>query len=114
VLASLSDDELESYLRRGSPGRPLEASIRASFWRNIHEVRKNRYVINYCGGPPYMVKVAFQILDENGYVHGAISAGGPVERFDPRLTEILPKLRSIAEELNSRMRLLPPSTGTIR
>jgi DNA-binding IclR family transcriptional regulator len=110
ILASLPDDEIADYLRRSAAARPAAGSGGDAFWADIAEIRERGYAINRRSAPPHMVAVAFPIRDPDGRAQGAISVGGPVERFERRLIEVLPKLQSISDELNSRTRLYPSSS----
>jgi len=110
VLASLSDAEIEAYL--STSARDTESGAGAAAVRaDISQIRARGYAINRRARPPHMVSVAFPIFDPDGRVQGAISVGGPVERFENRLIEVLPELRAIADELNSRTRLYPSRGG---
>ncbi|HLY56739.1 MAG TPA: IclR family transcriptional regulator [Stellaceae bacterium] len=111
VLAGMPDAEIADYVRRQSPMRLRggETLDEAVMWAEIGRVRERGYAMIYRPGALPMVSVAFAIRDPDERVQGSIAVGGPVERFDRRLKEVLPELEAIVRELNSRTRLYPLS-----
>ena len=107
VLAGMPDGEIADYARRQAARG--EVVDEAAIWAEIRLARERGYTIIYRRGPLPMVSVAFPIRDPDGRIQGAIAVGGPVERFDRRLKEVLPELEAIVRELNNRTRLYPLS-----
>ncbi len=116
VLAFLPDAEIEDYIRRNQPMRlgPTGAPVDPEqLWQEIREIRACGHAMQHRAAPPNMVSIAFPIRGADERVQGAIAVGGPVERFDARLAQVLPELEAIARELNSRTRLYPVSGGVM-
>lgn len=108
VLASLTDEGVESYISRNAPLRRLTDTTIVepnSLRREVALIRSQGYALGYGDATPGKVSVAFPILDAELQPWGAIATGGPGERFShERLRELMPELRKIAGELNARSR----------
>jgi DNA-binding IclR family transcriptional regulator len=109
VLAYLTDDEVNGYIKRHSPMRMPGGEILTAeeLWSAVYEIRRLGYAINRRNVRPRMVSVAFPIRDSRGHVQGAIAVGGPQERFGERALELLPELQNVVAELNNRTQLYP-------
>ncbi len=111
VLLAFDDDAaIDDYLARHEPlrhprtGEPVDSQqLRAQ----IGQIREQGYARVARATPPQMVSVAFPVWDIDGRLHGAMSVGGPAERFEAQLEAQLPDIREIVAELNRRSRLFP-------
>lgn len=109
VLACLSDEEIDAYLRAMVPLAritPRTITDPKKLWAEIRVVRQRGYAIGMGDYMEGVLSVAFPILDPENRPHGALAIGGPKHRFTQQtLAEFLPQLRAIAEELNALSRL---------
>jgi DNA-binding IclR family transcriptional regulator len=113
IISCFSNDEIERYLKEIGPlkqktGRTM--SIKR-FWMEIRKVRETGYALSI---PEYVDDntrhVAFAVKDVAGRPHGAITVTGSADEFTPaRIEELLPRLRSLFEELNKQSQLIPSS-----
>jgi DNA-binding IclR family transcriptional regulator len=117
ILASLSDGDIEDYIRRNSPLRrytPASISDPKLLWADIRRTRDQGYAFGYSDGNLGTASVAFPIFDSEGDLHGSLVVTGPESRFRPRLLPVMPDLLKIMDNLNSRTRLytlIPPYLG---
>lgn len=101
LLASDPDQAIDDYLVRQKP--PEAPALRAQ----IEDIRRQGFARVARATPPQMVSVAFPVWDIDGRPHGAISVGGPRERFEMQLADQMPEIEEIVAELNRRSRLFP-------
>lgn len=106
MLAFGSDKALADYIARNRPFRHPRTGEQFSvdeLKSQIVQIREQGY--SRIKRASTMVSAGFPIWDLEGELHGAISVGGPAERFEGRLDALLPELHVIMDELNSRTRL---------
>jgi IclR family KDG regulon transcriptional repressor len=110
MLAHDRDDAIKEYIDRHAPlvmQEPEGVLEEPKLWDEIAKIRAQGYALVIRPGPLPMLAAGFPIRDAEGGVHGALSVGGPQERFAVDLEMKLPELRQIAAELSSRTRLYP-------
>lgn len=109
ILAFLSNEEIETYLREKSPLvklTPHTLSDPADIWKDVHNLRKVGYALGFGDATAERRTVAFPIFDGEGRPWGAIVVGGPRERFSQQaLDAVLPRLQACMDELNEQTRL---------
>jgi DNA-binding IclR family transcriptional regulator len=105
ILAFLGDEEISDYIRTSSP---LEAFTENTIvdpqklWAEVEEVRKNGFARGLKDHYLEVQAVAFPVLDAYGHPNGSISVVGPDELLaEGALDDLIPRLREIADELNS-------------
>ncbi len=108
ILAYLDDAEIDSYIQRhlrdvpGKNDKPLDP---ASLWLDLRKIRETGYATSLRQGALPMLSLALPIWDAEGALHGAISVGGPNERFGTQFDVMLPQIRAIVDTLCQRTRL---------
>lgn len=110
ILAYSDDEEIEDYIGRNSPmtSRQGEQVISAKeLRRRIQQTREKGYAEVVHPGALPMLSVAFPIWASGGKLHGAMGTGGPLERFGPRLPQLLPAIRDMLGDLQQHTRLYP-------
>jgi DNA-binding IclR family transcriptional regulator len=110
MLAYDSDEAIGGYIARHTPlvmPGPEAVLAPEALWEEIARTRAEGYARSIRQGPLPMLAVAFPVPDAEGGLHGALSVGGPRERFSSELEAKLPALVSIAAELAKRTRLYP-------
>jgi DNA-binding IclR family transcriptional regulator len=108
MLAFMSDAWIDDYVARHRPLRHPRTGEQISaddLWQQIARIREQGFCRVIRASTPPMDSVGFPIRDVDGGLHGAISVGGPAERFTAQLDKQLPELLEIAQELNKRTRL---------
>lgn len=113
ILSFLHDDEIEEYIRLSMPLKRLTPStitdpdkLRAE----VRLVRRRGYAIGYEDRVVGSNFVSFPVLDESGRPHGAITIGGPKERFTKeKMYALIPQLADVMAELNREASLLDAS-----
>jgi IclR family KDG regulon transcriptional repressor len=108
VLSTLPDAEIEAYIARHRPmryGADAMVLSPAELWRDIAATRRDGRLTLRQGDAPPMVALTFPIWDANGQAHGALSVGGPEERFSDRMNALLPQIQTIIDDLGRRTRL---------
>jgi DNA-binding IclR family transcriptional regulator len=114
MLAFTPDEEIRAYIARHRPlmlpalGREMKAD---ELWAEIARIRERGYARVERPGALPMLAAAFPVWGAEQRLHGALSTGGPQERFAAELEIILPELREILAELSSRTRLYPADAG---
>lgn len=113
ILASLHDEEIAEYIKISRPLKkytPNTITDPAKLWEDVHLVRKRGYATGFEDRIVGSNYVAFPVFDENRRPHGAITIGGPKEKFSrPRLLELLPRLQEVMARLNSEASLIEAS-----
>lgn len=116
LLAHLSEEEIEAYLRTARPLADYADLFAASatetnadVWADIHTIREQGY-IEWRNPQMYgAAYIAFPVLDSEGRSQAVISIGAPLERMSvERMDALRPDMLRIMEDLNRRSRLLPP------
>lgn len=108
MLAYSSDDWITDYIERHAPLRHPRTGqeISPEFLRKqIGQIRELGYCRVMRASLDQMDSVSFPIHDLDGGLHGAISVGGPAERFTAQLDAQLPAIIEIIQLLNNRTRL---------
>lgn len=120
MLAAMTDAEIEGYLRRNAPLRrvtPTTITEPAALWQEVRSVRARGYALGYGDSTTPKTSIGYAVRDAEGYVWGAVAAGGPAERFtEEKLRAALPRLNEVATTLAARTRLytavpLPAAIG---
>ena len=115
LLAHLSDEEIAAYLVGAEPLDQFDAlypgmppTTPAAIWE---DVRKFRGVDHLTWSSPKQFDaayIAFPIAGSNQRLHGAITVGGPFERFDPeQIAQQAGVLSAIAQLRQQCANLLP-------
>ncbi|MEJ0048127.1 MAG: IclR family transcriptional regulator [Rhodospirillales bacterium] len=110
MLAHDPDEAIAAYIARHTPlvvPGPEGVLAPQALWDEIARTRAEGYARSLRQGPLPMLAVAFPIRDAEGGLHGALSVGGPRERFANELELKLPAMKAIAAELSRRTRLYP-------
>ena len=110
MLAHDQDEAIRKYIARHVPlamPEPEGVLEERHLWDEIAKVRAQGYARVIRPGPLPMLAAAFPVCDADGGVHGALSVGGPLERFAADFEMMLPEMRRIASELSSHTRLYP-------
>jgi DNA-binding IclR family transcriptional regulator len=108
MLAYSADDWIADYVERHAPLRHPRTGQEISpafLLGQIAQIRELGYCRVVRASLPPMDSVGFPIHDLDGGLHGAISVGGPAERFSGQLDAQLPEIIEIVEDLNKRTRL---------
>jgi len=109
ILAFLSDEEIESYIRQHKPLKAYTQNTITDPHRlreDIQRIRANRYALGYQDHFLGVNGVAFPLLDMDHRPHGAITVVGPEDVVNAEeLQKLIPQLRAIADELNGITRL---------
>ena len=108
LLAFSGDKAIDDYIARNRPmrhPRTNELITPDELRRDLAAVRDKGYVRVIRVSNPTMISISFAVRDLDGRLHGALSVGGPIERFRDQLDAQMPQLIEIVDELNSRTRL---------
>jgi DNA-binding IclR family transcriptional regulator len=113
ILSFLHDDEIEEYIRLAAPLRritPTTITDPDKLRAEVRLVRRKGYAIGYEDRVVGSNFVSFPVLDEFGRPHGAITIGGPKERFTKdKMYALIPQLADVMAELNREASLLDAS-----
>jgi DNA-binding IclR family transcriptional regulator len=113
ILSFLHDDEIEEYLRLSMPLKrftPTTITDPDKLRAEVRLVRRKGYAIGYEDRVVGSNFVSFPVLDESGRPHGAITIGGPKERFTKeKMYALIPQLADVIAELNREASLLDAS-----
>jgi DNA-binding IclR family transcriptional regulator len=110
MLAHDADDAIADYITRHLPlampgsGGDLPPD---TLLHEIAKIRHQGYARVMRPGALPMLAFALGVADAEGGVHGALSVGGPHERFAAMLEQLLPDLLQIGARLSQRTRLYP-------
>ena len=111
MLAHLTDEEIEEYIRVASPlSQYKDTALRtpAKLWSALRTLRAQGFGLSHGEFKMGATYVAFPVLDGSGRPHGAITVGGPEERFSfAQAQRMLPQMRQVLMELHERTRLFP-------
>lgn len=109
VLAHLGDEEITQYIKEKSPLLALTPNTITDpelLWKEIANVRQQGHALGFGDAGTERRSVAFVILDGERRPWGALSVGGPRERFtQEKLHALLPQLKTCIQELNERTAL---------
>jgi DNA-binding IclR family transcriptional regulator len=108
MLAFLDDEEIEQYIRRHQHDEPAKDDMPLDpdlLWQDLHKIRRNGYATALRPGALPMLSLALPIWDAEDFLHGAMSVGGPNERFGPRFDVLLPQIQIMMQALCQRTRL---------
>lgn len=113
ILSFLHDDEIEEYIRLSQPLKrftPTTIIDPDKLRAEVRLVRRKGYAIGYEDRVVGSNFVSFPVLDESGRPHGAITIGGPKERFTKeKMYALIPQLADVVMELNREASLLDAS-----
>ncbi len=113
ILSFLHDDEIEEYIRLSMPLKrftPTTIIDPDKLRSEVRLVRRKGYAIGYEDRVVGSNFVSFPVLDESGRPHGAITIGGPKERFTKeKMFALIPQLADVMAELNREASLLDAS-----
>jgi DNA-binding IclR family transcriptional regulator len=113
ILSFLHDDEIEEYIRISSPLKrvtPTTITDPDKLRAEVRLVRRKGYAIGYEDRVVGANFVSFPVLDESGRPHGAITIGGPKDRFTKeRMFTLIPELAAVMAELNREASFLDAS-----
>lgn len=113
ILSFLHDEEIEEYIRLSVPLKritPTTITNPDKLRAEVRLVRRRGYAIGYEDRVVGSNFVSFPVLDESGRPHGAITIGGPKERFTKdRMFSLIPQLADVIAELNREASLLDAS-----
>lgn len=113
ILSFLHDEEIEEYIRLSVPLKritPTTITNPDKLRAEVRLVRRRGYAIGYEDRVVGSNFVSFPVLDESGRPHGAITIGGPKERFTrDRMFALIPQLADVIAELNREASLLDAS-----
>jgi DNA-binding IclR family transcriptional regulator len=113
ILSFLHDDEIEEYIRLSVPLKrftPTTIIDPDKLRAEVRLVRRKGYAIGYEDRVVGSNFVSFPVLDESGRPHGAITIGGPKERFTKeKMYALIPQLADVMAELNREASLLDAS-----
>jgi DNA-binding IclR family transcriptional regulator len=113
ILSFLHDDEIEEYIRISVPLKritPTTITDPDKLRAEVRLVRRKGYAIGYEDRVVGSNFVSFPVLDESGRPHGAITIGGPKERFTKeKMYALIPQLADVMAELNREASLLDAS-----
>ena len=117
VLAALTDEEVERYLKEKSPLlklTPATLTDPADIRKEVKKIRAQGYARGFGDANPGRRSVSFAVGDGEDRPWGAITVGGPSERFtEEKLAEVLPELQRLMQELNEQTRLFSaPETNS--
>jgi DNA-binding IclR family transcriptional regulator len=116
LLASLSDAEIEDYLASAAPLDQFDAlfpdtgvTTRDSVWSDIRLMRGVDHITWRSAKQFGAAYVAFPIPGVDGRLHGIVTVGGPMERFDPERAAALGEIRSAIDRLRQQcLAFMPP------
>jgi len=107
-LAFADDAAVAAYIARHEhdAGAAQEGAVNAAaLWQDIADIRARGYAATVRSGTLPTAVLAFPIWDAEQHLHGVMSVGGPRERFEPQMAELLPGIITIVETLCQRTRL---------
>lgn len=116
LLASLPDSEIEAYLANAAPLDQFDdifpdmgATTADSVWRDIHAMRGAEYVTWRSPQKYGAAYVAFPIPGADGRLHGIVTIGGPMGRFDPEATVAQSAVKSAVAQLQQQCVAFTPA-----
>jgi DNA-binding IclR family transcriptional regulator len=113
ILSFLHDEEIEEYIRLSVPLKritPTTITDPDKLRAEVRLVRRRGYAVGYEDRVVGSNFVSFPVLDESGRPHGAITIGGPKERFTKeKMFGLIPQIAEIMSELNREASLLDAS-----
>ena len=107
ILATLGETEIADYIARHSPLAGATANsltTEEAILQEVRDVRERGYALAFGDLNPNTGGVGYAILDIDGKPHGAVIAGGPVQRISrqwvedahQRISPLIDELRTIA------------------
>jgi DNA-binding IclR family transcriptional regulator len=111
MLAHLTDEEVDEYIRVASPlSQYKDTALRTpkQLWTALRALREQGFGLSHGEFKMGATYVAFPILDGSGRPHGAMTVGGPEERFTfAHAKRLLAEMQQAMAELHERTRLFP-------
>lgn len=113
-LAHMPEDELADYLGSIELVALTDRTItdRHALRAEISEIRRRGYATSAGEREAEGASVASAILNQDGYVEGVISVGGPAERFRPHMVETGELLAHVSKELSAQLGHVPTPEGS--
>jgi len=117
LLANLSDEEIEAYIRDASPlpqYTPTTITDPAALWNEVRLIRSQGFARGYEDFSTGATYFSFPVFGALGKPIAAITIGGPIFRFTREIADgFIPAIRALLAELNqqSRMMSLVPVMG---
>jgi DNA-binding IclR family transcriptional regulator len=109
LLSYLPDSEIEAYLANGAPLNQFDdtfpdmgVTTAESLWHDIRTMRGAEYVTWRSPQKYGAAYLAFPIPGADGRLHGIVTIGGPMERFDPEATVKQSAIRSAVAQLQQQ------------
>lgn len=113
ILSFLHDEEIEEYIQMAKPLKRITPNTITSpdkLRAEVRLVRSKGYAIGYEDRVVGSNFVSFPVLDEMKRPHGAVTVGGPKERFTKeRMYALIPELSEVMAELNKEASLVDAS-----
>lgn len=113
IISCFSNDEITRYLEDIGPLKQKTGRVMSikRFWAEIGRIRETGFALSI---PEYVDDntrhIAFPVKDVAGRPHGAITVTGAASELTAsRIEDLLPRLRSLFEELNRQSQLVPSS-----
>lgn len=111
ILASLPDKKIEDYISRRKPLKKFTESTivtPSSLWEEIHKIRENGYASGMGDFRLGSNSISFPIMAADNRPHGAITIGGPSDRFTKEvIKDLLPEIQAIINNLKRWAQLYP-------
>jgi len=109
LLAHLSDEEIETYLKVACPlERFTDSTITKpeALWDEVRLVRARGYARGYGDHYANATYISFPVLDATGRPHAAVTIGAPKDRMSEEdVDRLLPRMQAIIDELNQQSSL---------
>ena len=116
LLGYLPDSEIEAYLTSAAPLDQFDdvfpdmgVTTAESVWHDIRTMREAEYVTWQSPKLYGAAYVAFPIPGADGRLHGIVTIGGPMERFDPEATVAQSAIRSAVAQLQQHCVVFTPA-----
>lgn len=101
LLATLAPEEIERRFsgdRSWDAGTDLAIHDRDHLLAELKQIANRGWALNNEESEPGVIGVSTVLRGEQGEILGAITVSGPAERMRPRISEIVAKLRTAAED----------------
>jgi DNA-binding IclR family transcriptional regulator len=115
LLAYLPDRDIEAYLAAAAPLDQFDdlfpdmgVTTAESVWRDIRTMRNADHIVWQSPKQFGAAYVAFPIPGADGRLHGIVTIGGPMERFDPQAVVAQIPIRAAVTELQQQCRAFTP------
>ena len=110
LLAYLSDEEINAYIRQSSPLPKYTATTITepeALWKEVHLIRSQGFARGYEDFSTGATYLSFPVFGAMGKPMAAITIGGPIFRFTREIADgFIPALRVMLAELNQQSRMM--------